>query len=197
MGQPRKKKDGTVEFISTRPGRIDKAIELGYMADGDKLKLARRIFFDNEAGYRQISRLLELEPNRKEHVQSRNVAPDRAGPALAVGTSGIRARVGARNCIRAPGGREEMVEAKAPDHFGLSRAANRLDKSQYETSHRTSREVGTATGPASRPAVSRCRRGWRGPSPSASRGAVMRTNFPWGAGSQLDALSSPGDLFCR
>jgi hypothetical protein len=66
MGQPRKKEDGTVEFISTRPGRIDKAIELGYMADADKLKLARRIFFDNEVGYRQMVRLIEQEPNRKE-----------------------------------------------------------------------------------------------------------------------------------
>ncbi|MFO0823784.1 MAG: AAA family ATPase [Gemmataceae bacterium] len=66
MGQPRKKDDGTLEFISTRPGRIDKAIELGFMEDGDKLKLARRIFFDNDAGLRKISRLLEQEPNRKE-----------------------------------------------------------------------------------------------------------------------------------
>lgn len=66
LGQPRRTEDGTVEFISTRPGRIDKAIELGYMADADKLKLARRVFFDNEAGYRQICRLVEREPNRKE-----------------------------------------------------------------------------------------------------------------------------------
>jgi hypothetical protein len=66
LGQPRKKDDGSVEFISTRPGRIDKAIELGYMEDADKLKLARRIFFDDEAGYRRICRAVELEPNRKE-----------------------------------------------------------------------------------------------------------------------------------
>jgi hypothetical protein len=66
LGRPRKKEDGTVEFISTRPGRIDKAIELGYMEDADKLKLARRIFFDNDAGYREICRVLEREPNRKE-----------------------------------------------------------------------------------------------------------------------------------
>lgn len=66
LGRPRKKEDGTVEFISTRPGRIDKAIELGYMADADKLLLARRIFFDNDVGYREICRMLELEPNRKE-----------------------------------------------------------------------------------------------------------------------------------
>lgn len=66
LGQPRRNKDGSMEFISTRPGRIDKAIELGYMADADKLKLAKRIFFDNEAGLRQICRLIEIEPNRKE-----------------------------------------------------------------------------------------------------------------------------------
>jgi hypothetical protein len=66
LGQPRKKDDGSIEFISTRPGRIDKAIELGYMEDADKLKLARRIFFDDDAGYRRICRTVELEPNRKE-----------------------------------------------------------------------------------------------------------------------------------
>lgn len=66
LGRPRRRDDGTVEFISTRPGRIDKAIELGYMDDPDKLKLARRIFFDNDAGYLEICRMLELEPNRKE-----------------------------------------------------------------------------------------------------------------------------------
>ncbi len=66
IGQPRRREDGTMEFISTRPGRIDKAIELGHMDDADKLKLARRIFFDNEAGYRKMCRLVELEPNRKE-----------------------------------------------------------------------------------------------------------------------------------
>jgi hypothetical protein len=66
LGRPRKKEDGTVEFISTRPGRIDKAIELGYMDDADKLRLARRIFFDNEDGFRRVCRLVEREPGRKE-----------------------------------------------------------------------------------------------------------------------------------
>ncbi|HEX4609522.1 MAG TPA: ATP-binding protein [Urbifossiella sp.] len=66
LGQPRKAADGTVELISTRPGRIDKAIELGYMADADKRKLARRIFFDSETGYRQICRSLDREPDRRE-----------------------------------------------------------------------------------------------------------------------------------
>src|SRR4029079_15091109 len=43
MGQPRKLPDGGVEFISTRPGRIDKAVELTYMEPADKKVLAKRI----------------------------------------------------------------------------------------------------------------------------------------------------------
>src|SRR5262245_17861854 len=43
LGQPRKLPDGSVEFISTRPGRIDKAVELGYMEPEDKKLLAKRI----------------------------------------------------------------------------------------------------------------------------------------------------------
>ncbi len=43
LGQPRTLPDGAVEFISTRPGRIDKAVELGYMDPADKKKMARRI----------------------------------------------------------------------------------------------------------------------------------------------------------
>lgn len=46
LGQPRTLPDGTVEFISTRPGRIDKAIELGYMEIADKLAMAERILGD-------------------------------------------------------------------------------------------------------------------------------------------------------
>jgi SpoVK/Ycf46/Vps4 family AAA+-type ATPase len=66
LGRPRRKEDGSVEFISTRPGRVDKAIELGHMDDADKLKLARRIFFDDDPGYRQVCRLVERDPGRKE-----------------------------------------------------------------------------------------------------------------------------------
>jgi len=46
LGQPRKLPDGSVEFISTRPGRIDKAVELSYMEPGDKKRMARRILGD-------------------------------------------------------------------------------------------------------------------------------------------------------
>lgn len=66
IGQPRTNEDGTVEFISTRPGRIDKAIELTYMTVDDKLKLAQRILFDNENHYLLMREKIEAEPDRKE-----------------------------------------------------------------------------------------------------------------------------------
>jgi len=46
LGQPRTLPNGEVEFISTRPGRIDKAVELSYMEADDKKRLARRILGD-------------------------------------------------------------------------------------------------------------------------------------------------------
>jgi len=46
LGQPRHTPDGAMEFISTRPGRLDKAVELTYMEADDKKALARRILDD-------------------------------------------------------------------------------------------------------------------------------------------------------
>jgi hypothetical protein len=66
LGQPRKNPDGSVELISTRPGRIDKAIELGHMEKEDKKRLARRIFFDDEHGYQLMLQQIEREPDKKE-----------------------------------------------------------------------------------------------------------------------------------
>jgi ATPase family associated with various cellular activities (AAA) len=66
LGQPQRNPDGSVEFISTRPGRIDKAIELGYMEREDKKRLARRIFFDDDHGYRVMVEQIEREPDKKE-----------------------------------------------------------------------------------------------------------------------------------
>src|SRR4030095_1168314 len=43
LGQPRKLPDGSTEFISTRPGRVDKAVELTYMEPNDKKLMAKRI----------------------------------------------------------------------------------------------------------------------------------------------------------
>src|SRR5262245_2408527 len=46
LGQPRRLPDGTVEFISTRPGRIDKAVELTWMEAADKRKMSERLLAD-------------------------------------------------------------------------------------------------------------------------------------------------------
>ena len=57
LGQPRKLPDGTTEFISTRPGRIDKAVELTYMEAADRKRMARRIL----AGYdEELEAMLEF-----------------------------------------------------------------------------------------------------------------------------------------
>lgn len=55
LGQPRVKPNGEVEFISTRPGRIDRAIELTYMTKENKLALAYRILGDNYESLREIT----------------------------------------------------------------------------------------------------------------------------------------------
>lgn len=57
LGQPRKKEDGSVEFISTRPGRIDKAIELTYMGKAEKRVMAKRILSDYPD---ELSKMLEF-----------------------------------------------------------------------------------------------------------------------------------------
>ena len=54
LGQPRKLPDGTVEFISTRPGRIDKAVELTWMETEDKKLLAQRILCDYPREYEKM-----------------------------------------------------------------------------------------------------------------------------------------------
>lgn len=54
LGQPRKLPDGTMEFISTRPGRIDKAVELTYMEAADKKRLAKRILAEYPEEYAKM-----------------------------------------------------------------------------------------------------------------------------------------------
>src|SRR5204863_3788660 len=54
LGQPRKLPDGAVEFISTRPGRIDKAVELTYMEVDDKKRMAKRILGEYPQAYHDM-----------------------------------------------------------------------------------------------------------------------------------------------
>ena len=57
LGQPRQLPDGSVEFISTRPGRIDKAVELSYLEPADKKRLAGRILAEYPA---ELARMLDF-----------------------------------------------------------------------------------------------------------------------------------------
>jgi SpoVK/Ycf46/Vps4 family AAA+-type ATPase len=66
LGQPRKLPDGTTEFISTRPGRIDKAVELTYMEAGDKKRMARRILGAYEAELVAMLAYIDENPDQPE-----------------------------------------------------------------------------------------------------------------------------------
>lgn len=66
LGQPRRLPDGAVEFISTRPGRIDKAVELGYMEPGDKKRLAKRILGAYEREYLAMLDFVDRFPDLQE-----------------------------------------------------------------------------------------------------------------------------------
>lgn len=66
LGQPRRLPDGSTEFISTRPGRIDKAVELGYMEPADKKKLARRILGAYERELMEMCAFVDKFPDLQE-----------------------------------------------------------------------------------------------------------------------------------
>lgn len=66
LGIPRKKADGTVEMVSSRPGRIDKAMELGYMVPEDKIKLAKRMLGDAPNELEKIIQFVEEHPEIQE-----------------------------------------------------------------------------------------------------------------------------------
>jgi hypothetical protein len=66
LGQPRRLPDGTVEFISSRPGRIDKAIELTYMEPDDKKVMARRILGAYEAQHQEMLEFIDKFPELQE-----------------------------------------------------------------------------------------------------------------------------------
>ena len=66
LGQPRKLPDGAVEFISTRPGRIDKAVELSYMEAADKKRMAQRILADYPDHYADMLEFIDRYPDLDE-----------------------------------------------------------------------------------------------------------------------------------
>lgn len=66
LGLPRTLPDGAVEFISTRPGRIDKAVELTYMEPADRRALARRILGDSPHELREMLAFVDRYPDLQE-----------------------------------------------------------------------------------------------------------------------------------
>lgn len=66
LGQPRKLPDGTVEFISTRPGRVDKAVELGPMEPADKKRMASRILGAFEREHLEMIAFIDRYPDLQE-----------------------------------------------------------------------------------------------------------------------------------
>jgi SpoVK/Ycf46/Vps4 family AAA+-type ATPase len=66
LGQPRKLPDGTLEFISTRPGRIDKAVELTYMEVEDKKRMAKRILGEYPEEHRKALEFVDHYPDLQE-----------------------------------------------------------------------------------------------------------------------------------
>ena len=66
LGQPRKLPDGMTEFISTRPGRVDKAVELTYMEVTDKKTMAKRILGEYPDEYLRMLEFVDHYPNLQE-----------------------------------------------------------------------------------------------------------------------------------
>jgi hypothetical protein len=66
LGLPRSGVGGMLEFISTRPGRIDKAIELTYMEPVDKKRLARRILGAYESELMAMIQFVDQYPDLQE-----------------------------------------------------------------------------------------------------------------------------------
>jgi SpoVK/Ycf46/Vps4 family AAA+-type ATPase len=66
LGQPRRLPDGETEFISTRPGRVDKAVELTYMEPSDKKLMAKRILGEYPDEYLQMLEFIDRFPELPE-----------------------------------------------------------------------------------------------------------------------------------
>lgn len=72
IGQPKVLENGTQEFISTRPGRIDRAIELTYMTSENKFRMAEKILSEfpdklQEVGLHILNRIDETPAQFQEY----------------------------------------------------------------------------------------------------------------------------------
>lgn len=61
IGKPKQNEEEIYEFVSTRPGRIDKAIELTYMTNENKDKMAKKILSEFPVQYQEVKKYIDLE----------------------------------------------------------------------------------------------------------------------------------------
>lgn len=61
IGHPKQNEKGVYEFVSTRPGRIDKAIELTYMTAENKNKMALKILSEFPSRFKEVEDYIQLE----------------------------------------------------------------------------------------------------------------------------------------
>jgi hypothetical protein len=66
LGQPRRLPDGGMEFISTRPGRIDKAVELTFMEAQDRKRMAKRILGEYPQEHANMLEFIDRYPDLQE-----------------------------------------------------------------------------------------------------------------------------------
>lgn len=67
IGQPRTSTNGDIiDFIGTRPGRIDKVVHLGHMTHECKLRMAKKIVGMYPSGYEEVLRHIETHRDFKE-----------------------------------------------------------------------------------------------------------------------------------
>lgn len=64
IGKPKENEDGTNGFVSSRPGRIDRAIELTYMNKINKLKMAEKILSEFHSKLEEVK--VHIEKDEKE-----------------------------------------------------------------------------------------------------------------------------------
>lgn len=66
IGKPLIQDDGSVNFVSSRPGRIDKAVYIGYMNNECKVKMAHKFLGDFPSGLQEMLTYINNNPLNQE-----------------------------------------------------------------------------------------------------------------------------------
>lgn len=68
LGQPVKLEDGSYELSASRPGRIDKLIEMGYMTLDQKYQMIAKFFVDGTEEFAEITKQVLDDPGKQETI---------------------------------------------------------------------------------------------------------------------------------